>query len=184
MDQRERTVDELSIRRRPSLVQRGLEQVIFGSRWLLAPFYLGLVISLFILMLRFARRAYELSVHAVALSDGEVTVGILSLLELSLMGSLVLMVILSGYEGFVSRLETTSHSERLAWMGRIGFGELKLRLLASIVLIAAIRLLEAFFDPHNFSDHDLMWLVGIQMVFVVSGVLLALMDRIAGGAEH
>jgi uncharacterized protein (TIGR00645 family) len=179
------TMDDMpTLRRETPLVQRGLEHVIFGSRWLLAPFYVGLILSLIILMLRFARRAFELFGHAMSMSDGEITVGILSLIELALMGSLVLMVILSGYESFVSRLDVSAHSERLAWMGRIGFGELKLKLLASIVAISTIRLLEAFMDVHDLSNRDLGWLVGIQMAFVISGVLLALMDRVAGGEGH
>ena len=173
-------MDELPVRQRASLVQRGLERVIFNSRWLLAPFYLGLVIGLFVLMLRFARRAFQLTVHAVTMTDGEVTIGILSLIELALMGSLVLMVILSGYENFVSRLNISNHTDRLAWMGRLGFGELKLKLLASIIAIAAIRLLEAFMDLHDLSNRELGWLVGLQMAFVVTGVLLAAMDRISG----
>lgn len=178
-------MDELpQLPRKPPLIQRWLEQLIFSSRWLLAPFYVGLVLSLFILMVRFARRVFTLMVHATDLTDADVTIGILNLIELSLMGSLVLMVILSGYENFVSRLDVSTTSDRLAWMGRIGFAELKLKLLSSIVAISAIRLLEAFLDPHDITDRELGWLVGIEMAFVVSGVLLAWMDRLTGRSDH
>lgn len=164
--------------------QRLFERAIFGSRWLLAPFYLGLAACLFVLLVKFVLNALYLFVHAVTAGGEEITVGILSLIDLSLMANLLLMVILGGYETFVSRLDIGGHEERLAWMGRIGFGDLKLKLMASIVAISAIHLLEAFMNVDHLSDRQLGWLLGIHMAFVVSGVLLALMDRITGKGAH
>ncbi len=94
------------------------------------------------------------------------------------------MVIFAGYESFVSRLDVDGHQDRLGWMGQIGFGDLKLKLMASIVAISAIHLLEAFMNADNMTDRKLGWLVGIHMAFVTSGVLLALMDRVAGRTPH
>jgi len=164
--------------------ERTFENVIFGSRWLLAPFYLGLSISLCVLLVKFVQQAVELLVHAISTEGNEIIVGVLALIDLSLMANLVLMVIFAGYESFVSRLDVDGIQDRLGWMGQIGFGDLKLKLMASIVAISAIHLLEAFMNADHLTDRRLAWLVGIHMAFVTSGVLLALMDRVAGRAAH
>jgi len=169
---------------RVARAERMFENVIFGSRWLLAPFYLGLAVSLIALAIKFVQQAVELLLHAISTDGSEITVSILALIDLSLMANLLLMVIFAGYESFVSRLDVEGQQERLSWMGQIGFGDLKLKLMASIVAISAIRLLEAFMNASRITDHELAWLVGIHMAFVTSGLLLALMDRAAGRARH
>ena len=169
---------------RVARAERMFENVIFASRWLLAPFYLGLALSLIALLIKFVQQAVELLVHAVSTDGSEITVSILALIDLSLMANLLLMVIFAGYESFVSRLDIEGQQERLSWMGQIGFGDLKLKLMASIVAISAIRLLEAFMNADKITDRELAWLVGIHMAFVTSGLLLALMDRAAGRARH
>src|SRR4051794_6162491 len=176
-----KTVDRLG---RVQQVERAFENVIFGSRWLLAPFYLGLAVSLGILLVKFVQEAFELLTHAVTTEGTEIIVGILGLIDLSLMANLLLMVIFAGYESFVSRLDVDGQQDRLNWMGQVGFGDLKLKLMASIVAISAIYLLEAFMNADNMSDRKLAWLVGIHVAFVCSGVLLAVMDRVAGRAPH
>jgi len=177
-------INDASRHRRVAQVERVFENVIFGSRWILAPFYLGLSISLCILLVKFVQQAFELLVHAVSTDGSEIIVGILALIDLSLMANLLLMVIFAGYESFVSRLDVDGQQERLQWMGQVGFGDLKLKLMASIVAISAIHLLEAFMNADNLPDRKLGWLVGIHMAFVTSGVLLALMDRVAGRVPH
>ena len=166
--------------RQASPAERLIERTIFGSRWLLAPFYLGLILGLAALLAKFALRITDLFGHVLSGGGNEITVGILSLIDLSLMANLVLMVIFAGYESFISRLDVGEGEVRLDWMGQIGFGDLKLKLLASIVAISAIHLLEGFLDAEHESDRTLAWLVGIHMAFVVSAVLLALMDRLSG----
>ena len=166
--------------RRASQVERLIERTIFGSRWLLAPFYLGLILGLVALLAKFALRIVDLAGHVLSGSGNEITVGILSLIDLSLMANLVLMVIFAGYESFISRLDVGEGGVRLDWMGQVGFGDLKLKLLASIVAISAVHVLEGFLDADHQSDRTLAWLVGIHLAFVASAVLLALMDRIAG----
>ena len=165
-------------------VERALERTIFGSRWLLAPFYLGLAASLLVLLVKFAMEAVDLFAHALTAGGDQVTLGILSLIDLSLMANLVLMVILAGYESFVSRLDVGGHEGRLEWMGRIGFSDLKLKLMASIVAISAIHLLEGFMNTDHVSDRNLAWRLGIHMSFVGSGVLLAVMDRLTEHQSH
>ena len=165
-------------------IERTFENVIFGSRWLLAPFYLGLSLSLCILLVKFVQQAFVLVTHAITTEGSEIIVGILALIDLSLMANLLLMVIFAGYESFVSRLDVDGQQERLQWMGQVGFGDLKLKLMASIVAISAIRLLEAFMNADHVTDRELAWLVGIHVAFVTSGVLLALMDRVSGRTPH
>ena len=166
--------------RHASPIERLIERTIFGSRWLLAPFYLGLILGLVTLLAKFALQVVALLGHVLSGGGNEVTVGILSLIDLSLKANLVLMVVFAGYESFISRLDVDKDGGRLAWMGQVGFGDLKLKLLASVVAITAIHLLEGFLNVEHRSDRDLAWLVGIHMAFVVSAVLLALMDRISG----
>ena len=169
---------------RVARAERMFENVIFGSRWLLAPFYVGLAVSLIVLLIQFAIEAAGLFAHAMTAGRVEITLGVLSLVDLSLMANLVLMVILAGYESFISRLDVEGHEARLEWMGRIGFSDLKLKLMASIVAISAIHLLEGFMNTDHASDRSLGWRLGIHLTFVISGVLLAAMDRLSAHASH
>jgi len=155
-----------------------LERTIFASRWLLAPFYLGMVAALALLLFEFFRRIVHLALDLQHLVHDDIVIGVLELIDLSLMSNLVLMVMFAGYENFVSRLDIGERGERLDWMGSIGFGDLKLKLMTSIVAISAIRLLEGFMDVEHMTDHELAWTVGIHVTFVFTGLLLALMERL------
>lgn len=162
------------------LAERLAERVLFTSRWLLAPIYVGLAAGLVVLLVKFVQRAVELLSHVLT-TDGDGTiVGILALVDLALMGGLVVMVMFAGYENFVSRLDLAGHKDKPRWMGQVGFGDLKLKLMASIVAISAIHVLEGFMNLGHLSDRELAWGVGIHLAFVVSGVLLAVMDRLTG----
>ena len=173
-------MDELGIDTldKKTAVERALEGSMFASRWLLAPFYLGLVGALALLLLEFVRHLVHLFSELPGLQHDDLLIGALELIDLSLMGNLVLMVMFAGYENFVSKLHTGARSERLAWMGSIGFGDLKLKLMTSIVAISAIRLLEAFMDVENMTDHDLTWTLGIHLAFVVATLMLAAAVRL------
>lgn len=175
---------------KPAL-ERWLETGLFASRWLMAPFYVGLVAALAALIVIFFQ---ELSHEIVPLLSMEMTpedaiLLALSLIDLSLAGNLVLIVIFSGYENFVSKIDVASHEDRPDWMGTVDFSGLKLKLIASIVAISGIALLKAFLtltEPDIPLDGErLMWLVVIHLTFVASGVLLALMDWLSGKtAKH
>ncbi|HEY1720853.1 MAG TPA: TIGR00645 family protein [Magnetospirillaceae bacterium] len=162
-------------------VERAIEHTLFASRWILAPVYLGLAIGLLVVLAKFVIEAYELITHAYSVDIDAATVGVLSLIDLSLMGSLILMVMFAGYENFVSKIDVGSHKDRPSWMGHIDFSDLKLKLIAAIVAISAIRLLENFMNIDTLSDRDLAWSAGIHAIFVVSAVLLALTDRLTSG---
>jgi uncharacterized protein (TIGR00645 family) len=184
-DREENPMQESQPRRwRAPPAQRVFERTIFASRWLLAPFYLGLAIGLGVLLVKFAQETFEMLTHALAANGDQIIITILSLVDLSLLGNLLLMVMFAGYETFVSRLDTATHQQRLVWMGQIGFGDIKLKLMASIVAISAIRVLEEFMNVGHVTDREFAWLIGIHMGFVVSGLLLALMDRVSERAPH
>ncbi len=165
-----------------------LERLIFASRWLLAPFYLGLAISIIVLLVKFMAELLHLLLGAFTLSEPDVILGVLTLVDLALTGSLLIIVIFSGYENFVSKIDHSGHTDWPEWMGTIDFAALKLKLLSSIVAISAIQLLKQFMSVKTITPENekvLFWLVIIHVVFVISSVLLALSDRIAGhGDSH
>jgi len=165
-------------------VESLLEKAIFASRWILAPFYLGLAASLVLLLIKFAAELWHMALHAFTSTESDVILGVLSLVDLALTGSLLIIVIFSGYENFVSKIDHTNHRDWPEWMGTIDFAALKLKLLSSIVAISAIQLLKQFMSLKTITpevDRTIYWLVIIHIVFVVSSVLLALSDRIAHG---
>jgi len=168
-------------------VEIALENLLFSSRWLLAPFYFGLALSLIILLIKFLSELVHLATGAFSSTESDVILGLLTLVDLTLTGSLLIIVIFSGYENFVSKMDHSEHGDRPEWMGTIDFGALKLKMLSSIVAISAVQLLRQFMSLGTVTperEKELFWLVVIHIVFVVSSVLLALSDRIAGHGAH
>lgn len=159
------------------MVEKWLEKFLFGSRWLLAPFYVMLVIALFALLLKAGQETLHFMLTAWTATESQIILGVLALIDLTLTGSLIIIVIFSGYENFVSRIEADDHKDWPEWMGKIDFTGLKLKLVSSIVAISAIQVLKAFMNVGKVSDRELVWLVGIHMMFVVSGLLMALTDK-------
>jgi uncharacterized protein (TIGR00645 family) len=155
-----------------------LEATLFQSRWLLAPFYVGLVIGLFGLLIHFIRQLVEFMLHLPSSTESDVILGVLALIDVVLVGNLVLIVIFSGYENFVSRFDVESH-DRPEWMAKVDFGGLKMKLLSSIVAISAIQVLKAFMNVGSYDDKKLWWMAGIHLVFLCSMLVAAISDRIA-----
>jgi uncharacterized protein (TIGR00645 family) len=167
-------------------VEITLENLLFSSRWLLAPFYFGLAVSLIILLIKFLSELLHLATGAFSSTESDVILGLLTLVDLTLTGSLLIIVIFSGYENFVSKMDHSDHGDRPEWMGPIDFGALKLKMLSSIVAISAVQLLRQFMSLGTVTperEKELLWMVIIHVVFVVSSVLLALSDRIAAGTH-
>jgi uncharacterized protein (TIGR00645 family) len=164
-------------------VELTLERFLFSSRWLLAPFYAGLVIALAVLLLKAMQELGHFVLHAFDAAESDVILGVLTLIDLSLTGSLIVIVVFSGYENFVSKIDSGAHEDWPEWMGKIDFTGLKLKLMSSIVAISAIQVLKAFMNLGKISDRDLMWYVAIHLVFVVSGLILAWTDRISEKAH-
>ena len=165
-----------------------IEAIIFRSRWLLAPFFLGLVFSILLLFIKFSEELIHLTADIFISSESDVIVGILALVDIALVGSLLLMIIFSGYEIFVSKIDVETHEDRPDWMGKVNFSGLKLKVIGAIVAISAIDLLKTFMnlsDTMTQNEMDtIMWKVALHMAFVISGVLFAVMDKIASMTDH
>jgi uncharacterized protein (TIGR00645 family) len=162
-----------------SMIERNLERGLFASRWIMAPFYVGLVFALIGLLIKFMQELFHFAVELTRAGEADVVLGILSLIDLSLAGNLLLIVIFSGYENFVSKIDVGDHEDAPDWKGKVDFGALKLKLIASMVAISGIHMLKVFMGLAKYSDRDIMWMTIIHVVFVVTGVLLALMDRLS-----
>ncbi|GAF61339.1 hypothetical protein JCM18903_1333 [Psychrobacter sp. JCM 18903] len=168
-------------------IERYLEKTIFNSRWILAPFYLGLVLGIILLFIKFIQKTAMMFNTVFSASVSDVIVNILVLVDLSLVASLLLIIIFSGYEIFVSKIDTGDHVDRPSWMGKVDFSGLKLKVIGAIVAISAIDLLKSFMDiPNELSEGEadkLMWKVIIHMTFVLSGLLFAIMDKVVGDTK-
>ncbi len=159
-------------------VLRVIEYVLFNSRWIIAPFYFGLVVALAVLFLKFLRMLWEFILHAPGARSTETILDALSLIDVTLVGNLILIVVFSGYENFVSRIDTSTNPTWPIWITKIDFAGLKQKLLASIVAISAIHVLEAFLNiDSSFDATKMTWLVAVHLVFVISALLLAISDR-------
>lgn len=165
---------------RRNLLIRIVEVALFGGRWLLAPLYLAMLVLLALLVVRFVLEV----VHAVpkmpSMTDQQVLLLTLSLIDLSLVANLVVLVILTGYENFVARISLAERDIRPEWMGNIDFSGLKQKLLGSVTAIAAIHLLRTFLEIGTEPDRVVIFQGALMLAFVSTGVLLALTDRIAG----
>jgi uncharacterized protein (TIGR00645 family) len=161
--------------------KKGLESVLFNSRWLMAPFYLGLVVGLAVLLYKFLMMLWEFMLHAPGAKEADIILGALSLIDVSLAGNLILIVVFSGYENFVSRIDLGGDPNWPEWMRKVDFAGLKQKLLASIVAITAIHVLEAFINIEaDFNPQKIGWQVAVLLVFVISTLVLALSDRWGG----
>jgi len=165
-------------------MERLIERGLFASRWLMAPMYMGLVGALLILMWSFVLELVHLFQALPVMTVDDAVLGALALIDLSLAGNLILIVIFSGYENFVSRMDMGDHEDRPDWQGDVDFSALKLKLVASIVAISGIHLLKVFMDVQKYDAEKIKWMILIHLVFVVSGVLLALMDVLAVKAKQ
>ena len=167
------------------MIKTSLERLLFASRWLLAPFYVALALALLALLAKVGVRVYDVTMQFAGLDEESVLLAALGIVDLTLSASLIVIVILSGYANFVARIDVEAHEDWPRWIAEVDFSELKLKLMASIVAIAAVKLLEAYMEVERESDRALAWQTGVLATFVIAAVLLALADRIGhrrGGA--
>src|SRR4051794_924738 len=159
-------------------IERVLETILFQSRWLLAPFYLGLVFCLVLLMIHFGQQLFAFVLKIPTAKEADVILGTLGLIDLAFTGNLVVIVVFSGYENFVSKIEAEGR-DRPDWMTKVDFGGLKQKLMTSIVAISAIQVLKAFMNLDKMAKPEILgWLVGIHVVFLGSMLVLAIVDRL------
>ncbi len=156
-----------------------LERFIFASRWLLAPFYIGLVLAIGLLLAKFVKEFVNLLPTVFSGNSGDVMVGVLTLVDVALVANLLLIIVFAGYENFVSKINTGNSEDRPDWMGHVSFSDLKIKVIGSIVAISGIELLKAFVNVDAYTTEQLAWKVGLHMAFVVSGVLFAVMDKLS-----
>jgi len=160
-------------------LDRQIERSLFASRWLMAPFYIGLVVALVVLLLKFVQEIIHFVPHVFISPESDVLLFVLTLIDLSLTGNLLVMVIFAGYENFVSHIDVAEDAHRPTWMGTIDFSGVKIKLIGSIVAISGIHLLKQFMKVEAVNKEDLKWLLLTHAAFVISGVLLAVMDYYA-----
>lgn len=165
-----------------SSVETRFEQGLFASRWLMAPMYLGLAVTLGMLTVIFVKELVYYLPQVLELSAEKMILVALTMIDLTLAANLLLIVMFSGYESFVSKFDIDVGEDKPGWMGKVDFGGLKMKLIASIVAISGIHLLKRFMEISDldtattFGVTEMFWLVTIHLTFVVSGVLMALMD--------
>jgi uncharacterized protein (TIGR00645 family) len=158
-------------------MERAFEQLLYASRWILAPIYLGLSLALLLLGIKFFEEALHTVPLVLDIEEADLVLVTLSLVDIALVGGLLVMVMLSGYENFVSRIDVADDTEKLSWLGKLDSGSLKQKVAASIVAISSIHLLKAFMNAQNISNDKLMWYVIIHLTFVLSALGMALVDR-------
>lgn len=159
-------------------MERFLENTMYASRWLLAPIYVGLSLALLALTLKFFQEVYHLLPHVFEMAEAELILVLLSMIDMSLVGGLLVMVMISGYENFVSQLDIDEGKEKLDWLGKMDSGSLKLKVAASIVAISSIHLLRMFMDAQKIPNDKLLWYVIIHMTFVVSAIAMGYLERL------
>jgi len=169
-------------------MERAIEKLLFASRWILAPVYLGLSLALVALGIKFFMEVFHLLTDVFTQSEAELVLVLLTMVDMVLVGSLIVMVMFSGYENFVSALDVDTGGEKLAWLGKLDANSLKLKVASSIVAISSIHLLRAFMEAPKYIGGDgqdrqdtLMWYVIIHLTFVVSAVMMGVLDRITSG---
>jgi uncharacterized protein (TIGR00645 family) len=158
-----------------------VERVILASRWLLVVFYVGLAAALAVYAVSFGLKFLKIAVSVLTADEEEMILAMLSLIDAALVASLIVMVMISSYENFVSRFE--EQTQDLSWLGKMDSGSLKIKVASAIVAISSIHLLQVFMNVHQYENGKIMWLTFMHLAFIASAVFLGLLDRISGGAK-
>jgi uncharacterized protein (TIGR00645 family) len=166
------------------MLERAIEKLLFASRWILAPVYLGMSIALIALGVKFFQEAWHVLTQVMITEESALVLTLLSMIDLVLVGSLIVMVMFSGYENFVSRIDIEGDGDKLGWLGKLDAGTLKLKVAASIVAISSIHLLRKFVEAEEVANDKLLWYVIIHLTFVVSAVLMGVLDKMAFSAHR
>lgn len=164
-------------------MEKFLERIMYSARWILAPIYLGLSLVLMLLAVKFFQEIIHTVPYILEKTEAELILLVLALIDLALVGGLLVMVMFSGYENFVSRLDIDESAEKLSWLGKMDTTSLKNKVAASIVAISSIHLLKIFMDAENIADNKLMWYVLIHLTFVLSAFGMGVLDRMTKQGE-
>jgi uncharacterized protein (TIGR00645 family) len=164
-------------------MEKLIENLMYSSRWLLAPIYLGLSLTLLALGIKFFQEIYHIVPIIFEIAEADLVLTILSLVDMALVGGLIVMVMFSSYENFVSQLDIAEGTEKLGWLGKVDSGTLKTKVAASIVAISSIHLLKIFMNVEHIEDNKLYWFVVIHLTFVVSAFVMGYLDQLSRQAH-
>jgi uncharacterized protein (TIGR00645 family) len=159
-------------------MEKVFERLMYASRWIMAPIYLGLSLILFALGIKFFQEIFHLLPNIFSIAEVDLVLVTLSLIDITLVGGLLIMVMFSGYENFVSQLDVGENSEKLSWLGKMDTGSLKNKVAASIVAISSIHLLKVFMNAENIANDKIMWYLLIHITFVLSAFAMGYLDKI------
>lgn len=169
---------------RQDIMERFIENAMYASRWLLAPVYFGLSLALLALTVKFFQEIIHVLPNIFSIAEADLILTLLSLVDMALVGGLLVMVMFSGYENFVSTLDIYEGKEKLSWLGKMDSGSLKNKVAASIVAISSIHLLRIFMDAKNVPDNKLMWYVIIHLTFVLSAFVMGYLDKLSRSGKY
>jgi len=164
-------------------MEKFVEQLLYRSRWILAPIYLGLSLALIALGIKFFQEVAHLIIHIISLKEADMVLVVLSLIDMAMVGGLIVMVMMSGYENFVSKLDVDDGEEKLGWLGRMDSSSLKAKIAASIVAISSIHLLKVFMNTEATDNDKILWYVLLHITFVVSAFAMGILDILAAKAR-
>ena len=159
-----------------------IERIILAARWILVVFYIGLGLGLTVYAAAFVLKLGKLSLTVFTATNEEMILAMLSLIDAALVASLLVMVMLSGYETFISRIDNPN--AQLSWLGKLDASALKVKLAASIIAISSIHLLQVFLNIEHYQNNQVFWVTGIHLTFLVSAMVLAVLDRLAVGGKN
>ncbi|WP_174482601.1 TIGR00645 family protein [methanotrophic endosymbiont of Bathymodiolus puteoserpentis (Logatchev)] len=158
-------------------MERIIERSIYACRWLLAPIYLGMSIALMALTVKFFQELYHFIPAILDMSEGALMLKLLAFIDLTLVSSLTIIVMFSGYDNFVSRLDIAEGTEKLSWLGTHDYGSLKMKVASSIVAISSIHLLKVFMNAEQIANDKLLWYVVIHLTFVLSAFMMGILEK-------
>lgn len=159
-------------------MEKLIEQLMYRARWILAPIYLGLSLALIGLGIKFFQEIWHLLVHILSMKEQDLVLVTLTLIDLAMVGGLLVMVMMSGYENFVSQIDVGEDDEKLSWLGKMDTSSLKMKIAASIVAISSIHLLKIFMNADYTANDKLLWYVVIHLTFVISAFAMGYLDRL------
>ena len=160
------------------MIEKTIERLIYASRWLLAPIYLGMSFALMALTVKFFQELYHFIPAILSIEDNQLILKLLTFIDLTLVGSLTIIVMFSGYDNFVSRLDVAEGTEKLSWLGTHDYGSLKMKVASSIVAISSIHLLKVFMNVEQIANDKLTWYVLIHITFVLSAFLMGYLEKL------
>jgi uncharacterized protein (TIGR00645 family) len=159
--------------------ERTLERIMYGSRWILAPVYVGMSLAVAALFVKFFQELYHFLPHLLEMNESDLILKVLALIDLTMVGSLIVIVMLSGYENFVSRLDIDDDVEKLDWLGTHDYGSLKMKIASTVVAISSIHLLKVFMKIEATGNDKILWYVVVHLTLVVSALLMSIQDKLS-----